>query len=50
MLSKKYQHITKDFYHKIGDLSNILDKIQSIDCTSSAYLSKCSLKKEMLEG
>jgi 5'-3' exonuclease len=44
MLSKKYQSITKDFYNKIGDLSNILDKIQSIDCTSSNYLSKCSLK------
>jgi 5'-3' exonuclease len=44
MLSKKYQSMTKEFYSKIGDLSNILDKIQLIDCTSSNYLSKCSLK------
>jgi 5'-3' exonuclease len=44
MLSKKYQSMTKEFYNKIGNISNILDKIQSIDCTSSNYLSKCSLK------
>jgi len=44
MLSKKYQGIANDFYAQIENISNILEKIQDIDCNSSAYLSKCSLK------
>ena len=43
MLSSKYKYITNKFYNKYK-ISNILEKIQNTDCTSSNYLSKCSLK------
>jgi 5'-3' exonuclease len=43
MLSTKYREMVKHFYKKYP-LTNILQKIQNIDCTSSNYLSKCSLK------
>jgi 5'-3' exonuclease len=43
MLSNKYKNIVKQLYKKYP-LANILQKIQNIDCTSSNYLSKCSLK------
>jgi len=43
MLSSKYKYITNKFYNKYK-ITNILEKIQNTDCTSSNYLSKCSLK------
>jgi len=43
LLSKKYQNITKDFYMKCGNLTNILETL-NVDCISANYLSKCSLK------
>jgi 5'-3' exonuclease len=42
LLSKKYQNMTKVFYKKYN-LTNILGKIDSIQCNNSNYLSKCSL-------
>jgi len=42
LLSNKYQNMTKKFYKKYN-LNNILDKIDSIQCNNSNYLSKCSL-------
>jgi len=42
LLSKKYQNMTKKFYKKY-DLTNILNKINTINCNNSNYLSKCSL-------
>lgn len=42
LLSSKYQNMTKKFYKKY-DLTNILNKIDSIQCNNSNYLSKCSL-------
>ena len=42
LLSKKYQNIAKKFYKKYN-LTNILDKINKINCNNSNYLSKCSL-------
>lgn len=42
LLSSKYQNMTKNFYKKY-DLTNILNKIDSIQCNNSNYLSKCSL-------
>jgi len=42
VLSKKYRDITHDFY-KTYNISNILDKIDKLDCNNSSYLSKCSL-------
>jgi hypothetical protein len=44
MLSSKYKYITNKFYNKYK-ITNILEKIQNTDCTSSNYLSKCSLLK-----
>jgi len=43
MLSNKYKSMTSKFYKKYN-LTNILEKIQNIDCDNSNYLSKCSLK------
>jgi len=42
LLSNKYQNMTKKFYKKYN-LDNILNKIDSIQCNNSNYLSKCSL-------
>jgi len=42
LLSKKYQNMTKKFYKKYN-LTNILSKLNSINCNNSNYLSKCSL-------
>ena len=42
LLSSKYQNMTKNFYKKYN-LTNILNKIDSIQCNNSSYLSKCSL-------